>query len=336
MFTFVVWAWTERARWHSPVRELAAYLRSVRKAGMTGSSGEFPTALGPLAAEVAAIYRAARRAAAAAAAASAIPDGGSPGPGTGHLDDAQRALRLAADEAGRTRRISSCRAITRRPTWSIASSRSAWRWIESSPAEQEFLGWTLTELRAKSFLDIVHPDDRGLAMETFLQALERGEALGLVLRIRTAQGKLRSIEINAGARYGTDQRVMHLRCHVTDITAKVRAERALRIRTRELTRVNEQLRRINRELHDLKDRYSDLYENAPAMYFSLDHGGDRDRVQPDDAHVARAGTGRGDRTALPGRASRRPPGAMRGPISRSCSSGARSRKRPDGSSRTGR
>ena len=39
-----------------------------------------------------------------------------------------------------------------------------------------------------SFLDIVHPDDRDLARETFLQALERGEALGLVLRIKTAQG----------------------------------------------------------------------------------------------------------------------------------------------------
>ena len=31
------------------------------------------------------------------------------------------------------------------------------RWIESSPAEQEFLGWTLAELRQKSFLDVVHP-----------------------------------------------------------------------------------------------------------------------------------------------------------------------------------
>src|SRR5262249_25351843 len=89
-----------------------------------------------------------------------------------------------------------------------------WRWLESSPAEQEFLGWTLAELRDKSFLDIVHPGDRERARETFQQALERGEALGLVLRIRTAQGVSRSIEVNAGARYGTNQRVMHLRCHV--------------------------------------------------------------------------------------------------------------------------
>ena len=30
------------------------------------------------------------------------------------------------------------------------------------------------------------------------------------------------------------------------------------------------MRRINRELEELKNRYTDLYENAPAMYFSLD------------------------------------------------------------------
>ena len=54
------------------------------------------------------------------------------------------------------------------------------------------------------------------------------------------------------------------------MTDKVRAERELRLRTIELTQVNEQLRQINRELEELKDRYSDLYENAPAMYFTLD------------------------------------------------------------------
>ena len=57
---------------------------------------------------------------------------------------------------------------------------------------------------------------------------------------------------------------------MTDVTEKVRAERELRLRTSQLTQVNEQLRQINRELVELKDRYTDLYENAPAMYFSLD------------------------------------------------------------------
>ena len=65
----------------------------------------------------------------------------------------------------------------------------------------------------------------------------------------------------------------HLRCHLTDVTDKIKAERELRLRTRELTQVNEQLRQINRELEELKDRYRDLYQNAPAMYYSLDADG---------------------------------------------------------------
>ena len=104
-------------------------------------------------------------------------------------------------------------------------------------------------------------------------ALAKGEAHGLIFRIKTAQGRPKSIEVNVGVRYANDMSVAHLRCHVTDVTAKLRAERDLRLRTQELLQVNEQLRQINRELEELKDRYSDLYENAPAMYFSLDDRG---------------------------------------------------------------
>ena len=48
--------------------------------------------------------------------------------------------------------------------------------------------------------------------------------------------------MNVGARYAADMTVNHLRCHITDVTAKVRAERELKLRTRELTQVNDQLR----------------------------------------------------------------------------------------------
>jgi PAS domain S-box-containing protein len=144
------------------------------------------------------------------------------------------------------------------------------RWLESSPAEQDFLGWSLQELRKKSFLDIIHPDDRNLAFEQLHGALVKGEAHGLIYRIKTAKGQPKAIEVNVGVRYGPDMTATHLRCHVTDVTAKVRASRELKRRTRELTLLNEQLRKTNRELQELKDRYSDLYQNAPAMYFSLD------------------------------------------------------------------
>jgi PAS domain S-box-containing protein len=145
------------------------------------------------------------------------------------------------------------------------------RWLESSPAEQQFLGWSLGELREKSFLEIVHPDDADRVRQQLRVALSKGEVHGLLFRIRTANGKPRAIVMNVGARYGSDMSVRHLRCHLTDVTAKLRAERELKLRTRELTQVNDQLRLINRELEELKERYRDMYENAPAMYFSLDN-----------------------------------------------------------------
>ncbi len=144
------------------------------------------------------------------------------------------------------------------------------RWLESSVAEQNFLGWTVRQLREKSFLEIVHPDDLGRVRESLRQALAKGDVHGLVFRIRTAYGKQRAIAMSVGARFGSDMNVSHLRCHLADVTAKVRAEREQRLRTRELTQVNDQLRLINRELEELKERYRDLYENAPTMYFSLD------------------------------------------------------------------
>lgn len=147
------------------------------------------------------------------------------------------------------------------------------RWIQSSLAEQHFLGWSLDQLQEKSFLDIVEDRDRPNAEKAFRLAVEQGELHGLVLRIRTARGRTKAIEVHASARYTADHKVAYLRCLLTDVTEKLRIERERRLRNQELIRVNAQLIRINHELSELKDRYSDLYENAPAMYFSVDTRG---------------------------------------------------------------
>ena len=147
------------------------------------------------------------------------------------------------------------------------------RWLEATDATQEFLGWKIEQLRKFSLLDILHQDDQRPAREQLQEALVKGEVHGLVLRVQTAKGHPKAIEMSVSARYGPGLAVSYLRCHFTDVTAKLRAERELRLRTRELTQVNGQLRQINRELEELKDRYRDLYQNAPAMYFSLDAEG---------------------------------------------------------------
>ena len=74
-------------------------------------------------------------------------------------------------------------------------------------------------------------------------------------------------------RYAPDSTIDHLRCYVTDVTERLRASRELRRRTRDLLNANAMLLHTNRELQEVRDLYSDLYQNAPAMYFSLDENG---------------------------------------------------------------
>ncbi|WP_165228834.1 sensor histidine kinase [Aquisphaera insulae] len=149
------------------------------------------------------------------------------------------------------------------------------RWLDSSLAEQEFLGWSLSELEDLSFLQVIHPDDRERARDALEQAIIRGDSHGHIFRIKTALGETKAVELNASARYKAGQRLSYLRCHLSDVTEKIRSERELRLRSRELIRLNEQLRGINRQLEELKDRYSELYDDVPTMCFSLD---DRGRI----------------------------------------------------------
>ena len=79
------------------------------------------------------------------------------------------------------------------------------RWIESSLAEQAVPGLDLPRIAAE-----VVPRDRpprrpGRAEDGSGQALVKGEVLGLVVRIKTARGKSRAIEMNVGRRYGAGQ-----------------------------------------------------------------------------------------------------------------------------------
>jgi PAS domain S-box-containing protein len=272
VLTFLISSWAERARWRGPVSDLANFANALINNRRARPRQAPPQELLELTREIATLAKSLRLRAGAdrAMIRSSPAQPPAPQPSSASLTRSglfdsppQASHEIDPNMSGDYSTIDMVNRL----------EPADFRWIESSPAEQEFLGYTLTELRERSFLDVLHPDDRHRAEQTFSQALSRGEALGLVVRVRTGHGKTRAVEVNVGARYGNSQRVSHLRCHLTDVSDKVRAERELRIRTRELTQVNDQLRKINRELEDLKDRYTDLYENAPAMYFSLDlHG----------------------------------------------------------------
>jgi PAS domain S-box-containing protein len=270
--TFGIVAWAERRRWSAPVRDLSHLIQVLRERGKAPPLVPPPRELAELTREILILARIARQQArklrkSSDAAATQPPDPqdppSSPSLTYSGLFDAPPQDPGSQQDPNLSGDYSTADMVNR-------LDPIGFRWIESSEAEQLFLGWALPELRQKSFLEILHPEDRPRAEEVLRNAIVRGEALGLIVRMRTAQSGMRAVEVNVGARYGTNQKVSHLRCHLTDVTDKVRAERELRLRTRELTQVNEQLRRINRELEELKDRYSNLYEHAPAMYLSLD------------------------------------------------------------------
>ena len=148
------------------------------------------------------------------------------------------------------------------------------RWIEASPRLQQFLGAELDRLRGRSILEFLEqPADRPTAARRLGEVADRGEALGLIYRVLTLEGVRKAVELNVSARYSADLTVAYLRCHLTDVTDRLNARREQRRKTRELLRLNDELRRANAELVTAQNRYSDLYQNAPAMYFSLDFQG---------------------------------------------------------------
>lgn len=170
------------------------------------------------------------------------------------------------------------------------------RMISTTRALRDLLGMSRSALGSRALPELVHPLRREQVLQALQLAVATGESNGIITPLRVATGKWRIFSLSAGARYGSDGRVRYLRCYWTDVTAKLRSSRALRRRRVELSRANAALRSANRALSELKDRYSDLYQNAPVMYFSL--GPDGTLLDCNDTMVETLGL---SREALVGR-----------------------------------
>ncbi len=189
-------------------------------------------------------------------------------------------------------------------------------WMTATTALQQFVGYGLADLNARPLLEYVHPDDAAELTKVFQEALETGEAHNITFRLLTrkegeaaagaaprprpgspADAVERHVQMDVMTRYGEDNTPQHFRCHLLDVSDRVRAERALVRRTEELSQTNERLRRINEDLQRLKESYRDLYHNAPVMYFSLDARGQF--VSCNDTMIKNLGYQRDDLTGQP-------------------------------------
>jgi PAS domain S-box-containing protein len=148
----------------------------------------------------------------------------------------------------------------------------------ATPALQQFLGRSVDELNGRPFLDLVCPEDAAGLTHTLENALEDGEAHDTTFRVllsnsSASAARERHLQMDAMTAYSATGEPLHIRCHFVDVTDRIRTEAELRRRTLELSEVNARLRTINFDLQRLKESYSDLYHQAPVLYFSLDGKG---------------------------------------------------------------
>ena len=161
-------------------------------------------------------------------------------------------------------------------------------WIAATTPLQQFFGRGISDLVARSFLDVVHPDDAAPLQASLQEALKDGEGHDITFRVLTPgkPGRKRSLRGDSGLSlveshllmdvmtcYSEAGAPLNLRCHLLDVTERVLTERELRRRTDEVTQANTRLREINADLQRLKESYRDLYHHAPVLYFSLDAQG---------------------------------------------------------------
>jgi PAS domain S-box-containing protein len=145
---------------------------------------------------------------------------------------------------------------------------------------RQLLERTNEELTAVSFLTMAHPEDAAALKRSLKEALKDGESHNVEFRVvlkpagdKPGQARERHLQMDVLTCYDEEGTPQNLRCHFTDVTARVKTERELLRRTREVSDANDQLRQANAALERLKESYRDLYHFAPVVYFSLDAAG---------------------------------------------------------------
>jgi PAS domain S-box-containing protein len=187
----------------------------------------------------------------------------------------------AGDSSIRTRMAASYTVASARHRM-IARLAPNLQWMAATPPLLTLLGRGISDLTARTFIEVVHPEDKVALEHALKYALKDGEAHNVVFRVtvlaqskngdRAAAGE-RHLQADVMSYYTADGTPLQLRCHFIDITDRIKTENELRQRTEELSQVNARLLQINQELQRLKESYRDLYHQAPMLYFSIDgHG----------------------------------------------------------------
>ncbi len=163
----------------------------------------------------------------------------------------------------------------------VARVSTTLTWDKVSEPLQKLLGISGKHLRGKSVLDRLHPDDRIVIERRF----QNPSKVAFDARFRLLPPRKKNqppaakpagpihVQLTAAPRRTEQGQLLSWRCLFIDITRQVVAEEARQAQLAELGQAQNKWQRIQAQLDRLKESYSDLYHNAPVMYFSLDPDG---------------------------------------------------------------
>ena len=138
----------------------------------------------------------------------------------------------------------------------LVTADTAGHFVDVNPVWQKVFGFTAHELKAKPFLDFVHPDDVARTLQMYADQKEGAEAVAFVNRYRCKDGTYRWLEWNATPVADGDL----IYAMARDITDRRAAEEQIRALTSQLEAHVASLQAVNAELeafsysvsHDLR------------------------------------------------------------------------------------
>jgi len=144
-----------------------------------------------------------------------------------------------------------------------------------SSAVTSLAGYEPQELIGRSYRDLIHPEDRDIAVKAFEEVMASGHAGPITLRYRSKAGTWRTIQARARD-YLSDPAARAIIVATRDLTNQIQAESLLSQANAELHRLSQQLLSVHeaershlaRELHD------DVAQilTAMSLHMALGHG----------------------------------------------------------------
>lgn len=193
--------------------------------------------------------------------------------------------RLAADAALRESEAR-YRTIVELAKDLIISIDSEGRFRMVNQAAEHAAGWTREELERVTFLEFVHPDDRGNAVETFGRVLHSGDAQTTNLRTRTAAGGWLQLEVVVSPDVHEGE-VSGVVVVARDLTERIRAEEE-RERMKQRLELADRLAALGRVSAGIAHEFNNVLMSIAPFAEVLSHSVDPGIVSEASSHITAA------------------------------------------------